>query len=374
MSPTHNNVEEELTIDSIHGLKAFLVYADDAYHAFIAEAAQSSSPSKESLISHVEAIYAEINALVVQYVKILDWGGEMSVDQGELLQHFYNQIIEAYDSLQAPQSESQRVALINQVETATFLLERGVRLLEAFSEIQTTSLSSPAITAGRNTYAALQENCTNAKLIFDAIEASVETSTLADATIIATEQAQGLSEIETTFDALEENLTVLFESGVLENVPRVKASSDDKRNSLFQTSQATTLFGPFIKIVVAHPRYAAVVKEAFSSPSAFEAALRREVYRVEAPSKLDALLGVKHGSAFLFMKDMTLAELDAFDGTQNRPAIRAVLSEKNIPYEIYMNWIQAIAYMESIVESFDEMTFGELFVRSEVELLLENAQ
>ena len=374
MSPAHQNLEEELTIDSIHGLKAFLVYADDAYEAFMAEAAQNNSPSKESLITHVEAIYAEINALVVRYIKILDWGGEMSVDQGELLQQFYNQIVEAYDSLQAPQSESQRVALINQVETATFLLERGVRLLEAFSEIQTTPLTSSVIIAGKDTYAALQENCTNAKLIFDAIEASVETTTLADATIIATEQAQGLAEIEATFDALEESLTTLFESGALENVPRIKESTDDKKNSLYQTSQATTLFGPFIKIVVAHPRYAAVVKEAFSSPSAFEAALRREVYRVEAPSKLDALLGVKHGSAFLFLKDMTLAELDEFDGTQNRPAIRARLSENNIPYEIYMNWIEAVPYMESLVESFDEMTFGELFVRSEVELLLENAQ
>ena len=365
--------EEELTIDSIHGLKAFLSYTEDAYHAFMATASEADSPATQNLVSRVEAVYAEINALVARYIKILDWGGEMSVDQGELLQQFYNQIIEAYDSLLAPQEESPKVALINQVERATFLLERGMRLLEQFSEIQTTPLNSPAIATGKKSYAALQQNCTDAKLIFDAIEGTVETTTLEDATMIATQQADGLTEIETTFNSLEQSLNKLFESGALENVPRQSVPITNRTNALLRPTEPVTVLTPFIKRALSVPRYAAVVKELFSSPSAFEAALQREVYRVEAPSKLDALLGVKHGSAFLFLKDMTVAEIKQFDGTQNRGPIRARLSPENIPYEIYMNWIEAIPYMESLVQTSNEMKFGELFVRSEIELLLTNA-
>ena len=374
MSSLPINQEEELVIDSIHGLKSFLSYVEDAYQAFMAEASESDSPKTQSLVSQVEAVYAEINALITRYIKILDWGGEMSVDQSELLQQFYNQLIDAYDSLFITSEESPKVALINQVESATFLLERGVRLLQSFAEIQTTTINSPAIESGKVSYAELQQNCTDAKLIFDAIEGSVQTTTLEDATMIATQQAQGLADIEAKFNELENKLTTLFESGALEHTKKQTVPISNHTNVPRRSVEAVSIFSPFIKRTVTIPRYAAVVKELFSSPSAFEAALRREVYRVEAPSKLDALLGVKHGSAFLFLKDMTLAELDAFDGTLSRPEIRARLAEKNVPYEIYMNWIEAVPYMESIVESSNEMTFGELFVRSEVELLFENAQ
>jgi hypothetical protein len=362
--------EEELTIDSVHGLKSFLSYVEDAYQACLAQAAVSDAPATASVVSHLEAVHAEINALVTRYVKILDWGGEISVDQAELLQQFYNQIIEAYDTLTEAQQQSPKAALINQVETATFLLERGVRLLENFSEIQTTTLSSPTIQAGKESYAALQQNCTDAKIIFDAIEGTVHTATLEDATMIATNQAEGLADIERTFDVLEKNLTTLFESGALEEAPAQVVPVRDQRGNRTQSKEVQTLFGPYINNVIAQQTYATVVKETFSSPSAFEASLRREVYRVEAPSKLDALLGIKHGSAFLFLKDMTLAEIDVFDGQKNRQDIRARLQQENIPYEIYMNWMEAIVYMESLVQSTDEMTFGELFVRSEVELLL----
>jgi hypothetical protein len=372
--------EEELTIDSIHGLKAFHSYVEDAYQAFMAEAHAVDSPAVPGLIHRVEAVYAEINALVTRYIKILDWGGEIGVDQAELLQQFYNQIIDAYDSLHASPAESSKVVLINQVEAATFLLERGVRLLEAFAEIQTTPLNSPAIKAGKNSYAALQKNCTDAKIIFDAIEATVQTASLDDATMIAREQAQGLKEIEDTFDRLEKNLTSLFESGVLEEVPHQAKSKSkpipitNRSNAVFRREEAVTVFSQIIKRIMAIPRYGAVVKELYSSPSAFEAALGREVYRVEAPSKLDALLGVKHGSAFLLLKDMTLSEIEQFDGTQDRPAIRARLAEHNIPYEIYMNWIEAIPYMKSLTRASDDMMFSEVFVRSEVELLLDGNQ
>jgi hypothetical protein len=91
------------------------------------------------------------------------------------------------------------------------------------------------------------------------------------------------------------------------------------------------------------------------------------VYRVEAPSKLDALLGIKHESAFSFLKDMTLAQIDDFDA-QNRETIRAILFDKNIPYEMYMTWMEALPYLESHVDTYDEMKFIELFVRCEIEM------
>lgn len=371
MSSIPVSVEEELTIDSIHGLKSFLVYVDDAYQAFMYVAQESESPLTASKVSQVEAIYAEINSLVTRYIKILDWGGEMSIDQAELLQQFYNQILDAYDSVLQPHVTSPRAALIDQVQTATFLLERGIRLLEDFSELQTTPLNSPAIHAGKISYAQLQQNCTDAKLIFDAIEASVETTTLEDATLIATEQAQGLVDIEATFDELEHSLTALFASGALEQIPKQTVVISNNSNATHNGAQPESIFSPFIKRTMTLPRYASVIKESFSSPSAFEAALRREVYRVEAPSKLDALLGVKYGSAFNFLKNMTIFEIDEFDRTHHRQDIRAALAEHTIPYEMYMNWIEAIPYMESLVAETNEMTFGELFVCSEVELLID---
>jgi hypothetical protein len=123
--------------------------------------------------------------------------------------------------------------------------------------------------------------------------------------------------------------------------------------------------------VIAIPKYKNILKAHFSSPATFEAALRREVYRVEAPSRLDSLLGVKHASAFVFLKGMTLADIDEFDGQKNRENIRFDLKQSNVPYETYMNWVAAIPYMEALTDSHDDMLFGELFIRSEIELLSE---
>lgn len=374
MSPVPNTSEEELTIDSIEGLKSFSVYVEDAYQAFMEAANNGPAPVTQSVVNQIEAVYAEINALIARYIKILDWGGEMSVDQAQLLQTFYNQIIEAYDSLQSSHATSPRATVINQVETATFLLERGMRLLENFSEIQTTAINSPAIKAGKAAYDALQQNCTDAKIIFDAIEGGVETASLEDAAMMASTQAQGLIDIEKKFNELEKELSALFESGALEEMSVQSLPIRNKSNFLTRSKDTATVFSPYIKKVIAQPRYASFIKETFSVPSAFDAALQREVYRVEAPSRLDTLLGIKYSSAFIFLKDMTLAQVDAFDGSQQRETIRQILSEKNIQYEIYMNWISAIPYMESLTTTTDEMTFGELFVRSEVELMLRGAK
>jgi hypothetical protein len=66
---------------------------------------------------------------------------------------------------------------------------------------------------------------------------------------------------------------------------------------------------------------------------------------------------------------MTLVQIDTFDGGQSREQIREILNKKNIPYETYMAWMQAVTYMESLVVAHDDMTFLELFVRSEIEML-----
>jgi len=121
-------------------------------------------------------------------------------------------------------------------------------------------------------------------------------------------------------------------------------------------------------------RYQAIVSERFGSAVAFEAMLRREIARVEQPSKLDRVLGIIYNSAFFsFLKDKTLEELDEFD-EQPPVVIRQILEDKNIQYDVYVNWMQGLSSMRRLVQTHQQMKFGELLVRSELELLKQHAE
>lgn len=370
MRALQDNKEEELAIDSIHGLKVLLSYVEDAYQAFIVKAQSADGNSTETLMRHVEAIYTETNALITRYIKILNWGGEMSVDQVELLQNFYNQLIEAYDTLTETLSVAPVVTITDEVQKAAFLLDKGAQLMEEFADIETAKVVSSEIKLGQVLYSKLRAGYARTQEIVDEVEELLATSRPEEMVYVMQHFGQELDSLEKDFDQLEIGLSRLFES-VVGSVQTPKAISN-KKEATKKLFSDTSPFTTHIHAILAMPKYAHILKEHFSSPAAFEAALRREVYRVEAPSRLDSLLKVKHGSAFSFLNNMSLAEIDRFDGTQNREMIRAKLKEKNVPYEIYMNWIEALPYMESLLETTDEMLFGELFVYSEVELLLEN--
>jgi hypothetical protein len=80
-------------------------------------------------------------------------------------------------------------------------------------------------------------------------------------------------------------------------------------------------------------------------------------------------MGIRHASAFLFLKDMSLEDIFAFDHSP-RVVIRGELAAKNIPYELYVEWMYILSDIQSVLEAPLHVSFGELFVRAELELLL----
>jgi hypothetical protein len=131
-------------------------------------------------------------------------------------------------------------------------------------------------------------------------------------------------------------------------------------------------WGSTIEKVLTIPRYSNFVAYTFTSPVQFDAMLRREINRIEAPSKFDTTFGFTNKSAFNeLLRDMTVKEVVDFDN-QPREVIRAELQERDIKYEVYLDWIDSLNSMLTITHVHPTMKFGELFVRAELETLLQH--
>lgn len=140
--------------------------------------------------------------------------------------------------------------------------------------------------------------------------------------------------------------------------------------STHERGALTSSLAPLITNALREQRYRSFVEQAFGSPSDFEVSLLRRIAVVEAPSKLDTVLGINHDSAFNdLLKDMTIAEVEQFDRLP-REQLRAALTEKNIEYEAYVQWLEGFYAMLQILRVPVAMTFGELFVRAEIEELM----
>lgn len=131
-------------------------------------------------------------------------------------------------------------------------------------------------------------------------------------------------------------------------------------------------WGGLVEKVLAIPRYKNFVNTTFSSPVQFDAMLRREINHIEAPSKFDTTFGFTNKSAFHeLLRPMTVKEVAEFD-TQPREVIRADLQERDIKYEVYLDWIDSLNSMLTVTHAHPTMTFGELFIRAELETLLQH--
>ncbi len=127
---------------------------------------------------------------------------------------------------------------------------------------------------------------------------------------------------------------------------------------------------PFVDRALRDRRYAAFVEETFSEPFAFELELHRHINEIENPSRFNKVFGFTHESAFhSFLKDLTIAEIDSFERQPNAQ-IRERLLDMNIEYETYVRWLDAFYEMIQTFRVPTSMTFGELFVRSELEDLM----
>ena len=377
--------EKELSIDTPQGLQEFLRFIDDVYRDFLVALQQTSGT--EVMVSGdllaVETAKRQAEELVAHHTKVLDFGGEIFPDDIAKLQSLYDTIASAYDRLVSMAQSSYEVQTGSALfdgnlegidatrDRAQALAVHADELVYEFSELETAKITTPELKLGKLLYeqlkTAAQSTLATAQEI-DHLQANLPVaSVLGAAARIDTE----LDTLSRTIEQLQKSLLRFFETDTFtDQVPERKDAVEamKKNERAAKLFEQPSLFTDIVKDILKNAEYRAILQERYSSPAAFEAALKREVYRVEAPSKLDTLLGVKHESAFSFLKHMTLAEIDIFD-VRNRDAIRAELKEKNIPYETYMAWIQAMPYLESFVAAHDDMTFLELFVKSEIEIL-----
>jgi hypothetical protein len=128
---------------------------------------------------------------------------------------------------------------------------------------------------------------------------------------------------------------------------------------------------PAIEKVATVPEYKRFLTEYFSSPGAFEAYLRRDIGIREKISKFDAVFGIVRKSPFdTLLRDMTLADLEVFD-RQPSESLRQVLLDKDIQYEMYVDWMHDYEVMKQMIRTTPTMTFGELYVRAMVEVLMD---
>lgn len=153
-------------------------------------------------------------------------------------------------------------------------------------------------------------------------------------------------------------------------LPQNRLPRKESIRSVNDNGELRTELAPLIISALKDVRYRTFVEHAFTSASEFETSLMRRVNEIETPSKLDSVLGIEHKSAFhTFLRDQTIAEIERFD-QQPREQLRQQLIEKDIEYEVYVEWMEGFYDMLQMVRIPTSMKFGELFIRAEMEELM----
>ena len=381
----NSSEEKELSIDTIEGLHEFLRFIEDVYRDFVVALQQTTGAEVmvHGDLLAVETARRKAEELVAHHVKMLDFGGEMFEEDIAELQSLYDTIAAAYDRLvktsyQHADSttayrtlEQSTAGLDATLDRAKLLAVHADELVYEFSELEDAKVSTPELKLGKLLFEQLKSTAASALEKVKDIEQFTTIASPEELLVIAENIDGELDALTHTIDQLQKSLLRFFETdNFVDQTPERKNAAEDMKKSerAAKLFDQQSIFALTLKELLKDSTNRAILQERYSSPAAFEAALKREVFRVEAPSKLDALLGVKYESAFSFLKDMTLADIDVFEA-HPREVIRAELLQKNIPYETYMSWIQALPYLESYVAAHDDMSFLELFIRSEIEML-----
>lgn len=151
----------------------------------------------------------------------------------------------------------------------------------------------------------------------------------------------------------------------------MRAANDNYSESYRPTLFTKNEMRPAIEKVVSIPEYKRFLSEYFSSPGAFEAYLRREINTREKISKFDSVFGIIRKSPFdTLLRDMKLTEVEAFEA-QPTEKIKQHLQQKDIQYEMYVDWMHAYQVMKQLVRTSPTMTFGELYVAAMVKELMD---
>lgn len=118
--------------------------------------------------------------------------------------------------------------------------------------------------------------------------------------------------------------------------------------------------------------YQTFINRRYTSPVAFERILDATIQHIEAQT-IDALerwLGEERPLAFSFLEDMTVAEVQRLAG---HPEVRALLAKENIKYETFLQWVDLLPEMQSMVTAPSDELFGSLYAKwmIETEMALE---
>ena len=113
-------------------------------------------------------------------------------------------------------------------------------------------------------------------------------------------------------------------------------------------------------------KYSTFIKNYFGSPVTFEKMLAAEVLKIESESSdlLERWLKEDKVSPFSFLENMSVLEIEELS---NRADLKNILAEKNIKYETFIEWMDLMPEMKSIVRVTPSMTFDELYTRWMIE-------
>lgn len=408
MNDTHE--EKELAIDTAAGLQSFLEYVNDAYTELtelIQEVAVfGRDMSKEAEVAY--EIYEHLIESVAQYEMVLERGGVMRGEDVATLQTLYSELVTIIDTLSTnnvtqtpapvrepesfdiqkqltvqhtesvPQVFAETSATLNDLlVAATKLAEKGDVLLHKYEEVKDVQPTTQALDIPKFYYTQLGVSVARAKKIKDEIFALSQQRDNNRSEPILQHYRDILEEIDKNYEQLDKGLDAYFEpepAAAQKEVavkeishPPLRIPSDD----FSHTDERITDLTPYTKRALASSELRTAASQKYRTRAQLEAALKREIYRVEAPSKLDSVLGIKHPSCFYtFLHDMSVEAITQFDALP-RETIKDALQKRDIPYEIYINWTDAFYDIVEIMQPPKNMKFGELFVRAELELLVD---
>jgi len=114
--------------------------------------------------------------------------------------------------------------------------------------------------------------------------------------------------------------------------------------------------------------YSQFIDEYYTSPEAYEKTLKIEIDSIdsEKTDKVAEYYGEKRASAFGWLKDMNLSNIEEFLGKTHEEK-RELLQQQNVSYESISVWIDLLGPMKTAVGENPDMRFGELFARWMIE-------
>ncbi len=379
---SHTTEHKELRIDTEEGLREFLQHTKDLYAALLDAVEVRGATDEATLLQLKQAETAFHHACDVTEMSLrsLALGIPLNDVLVSEIQDRYNDIATIYDLFVievAPPVVEETPPVAKQVvlqssETfivaATTLAEKARVLLVRYEDLAVVPAQKDELSIARFYYGQLKELAKEVAATAEAI--AVQKPILEVSGTLQTNVTRILQELDTKLNTLDKELDRFFEP----EEPSLEGKEDlsnelASEEQLAARSGRKSEFSAMVDKILLDSRYAAFIEKRFHTKTQFELQLRREVARVEVPSKFDLFLGVRHASAFSFLKDMSLEEIIAFDNSP-RVVIRGELAAKDIPYELYVEWMYIMSDMQSALQAPLHISFCELFVRAELELML----